>query len=118
MTYKKQCSAIFLQRFFESILCIGVQMIGRLIQQKNVGLPVDDFAETHLRLLTSAQNTNLTFNMLCSKPAFCKCRTYFILVKGWEFLPDFFDTGCLILIIAFLFKVSGQNIFAGLAFPG
>ena len=39
---------------FQLVFCIYVQMIGRLVQKKNVGVTVHQLAKTHFCLLTTA----------------------------------------------------------------
>ena len=47
-------------------------MIGRLIQKQYVCVSVDQFAQTYLRLLPTAQDTDLTLNVFCGQTAFCQ----------------------------------------------
>ena len=49
---------------------------------------------------------SLAFNVLCSKSAFCKCRAHLILGVGRKFCPDFINTGCLVVALYFLLKIS------------
>jgi len=54
MADEKDTSAIFPESFFQLIFCIHIQMVGWLIQKKNVGITIYQFAETDLGLLTTA----------------------------------------------------------------
>ena len=52
---------------FVKMLC---QMVCRLIQKKNIGISINQLAETDLCLLSTAQYPYLTLNMLRGKTAF------------------------------------------------
>ena len=89
-------------------------MVCRLIQKKNIGISINQLAETDLGLLSAAQYPHLTLNMLRGKATFCKCRTNFILCVGREFLPQFLDTGSLVVSLDLLLKISELEIFSSL----
>ena len=91
-------------------------MIGRLVQKQNVRLFIHQLTQTHFCLLPATQYTYLTFNMLGSQTAFCKCRPNLILSIRRKLCPDLVDTGSLIITFDFLFKISDLKIltkFAG-----
>ena len=87
-------------------------MVSRLIQKQYVCVSVDQFAQTYLRLLPTAQDADLTLNVFCGQTAFCQCRTHLILCIGRKFLPQFFNTGCFVIPLYFLLKISQLQIFS------
>ena len=114
MTDQKDASAIFLKRFFKRVFSIYIQMVCRFIEKQDIGFAVNDFAEADFCLFAAGKNADLAFDMLCSKTAFCKSRTDFVLGIGRKFTPDFFDTGCFVVTLYFLFKISDLKIFSKL----
>ena len=81
MANQKNTSFVFLKRFFQRFLCIHVKMIGRLIQDQQIRVPVDQLTKSYLCLFTTTQYPYLALNMLGSESAFCKGGTHFILGK-------------------------------------
>ena len=81
MADEKDTSTVFPESFFQLVFCIHIQMIGWLIQKQNVGITVYQFTETNLSLLTTALDTDLTFDVFGCKAAFCQRGTDFILGK-------------------------------------
>ena len=112
MADEKQGSPVFPKGLFQGILSVCIQVIGRLVQKQDVGIPVDQLAQADLRLLASAQYPHLALDVLGSQAAFGKGGADFILVKGRKFLPNFFNTGRPVVIIPFLLEIAGQYIFS------
>ena len=54
MTNQKNASLVLLESALQFVLCVDIQMIGRLVKKQKVCLAVHQFAETHLGLLTTA----------------------------------------------------------------
>ena len=94
MADEEDRSFVLRKRSLKLVLCIHIQMVRRLVEKQNVGLPVHKLAEADLRLLTTGENTNLTLDILGSQAALCKGRADFVLGVGRKFLPDLLDTGC------------------------
>ena len=92
MTDKQYRALIFRKRTLQFFLGIHIQMIGRLIQKKQIGFPVYQFTQSDLCLLTTAQHFHFTFNVLCRQPAFCQRTADFILGIAQKGFPDFLDT--------------------------
>ena len=55
MANQKNTSFVFLKRFFQRFLCIHVKMIGRLIQDQQIRVPVDQLTKSYLCLFTTTQ---------------------------------------------------------------
>ena len=81
MADEKDASPVFTESFFQLIFCIYIQVIGGLIQEKDIGVTVYQLAEAYLRLLTTTSDTHLTLDMLGRQATFCQCGTYLILGK-------------------------------------
>ena len=85
-------------------------MIGRLVKKQHIGFFIDKLAQADFCLFSTAEYTNLAFNVFGGKSAFGQCRTHFILGIGWEFCPDLINAGGLIVALYFLFKVSNLQV--------
>ena len=81
-------------------------MVGRLVQKKYIGGAVDQLAQAHFRLFSSAENSDLTFDVFCSETAFCQSGPYLVLGIRREFFPYLFDSCGGDSLFCFLFKVA------------
>ena len=117
MTDQKNTSSVFFECTLQSFFCIDIQVVRRLVEKQYIRVSVNQFAQTYLCLLTTTQNADLTLYMLCGQTTFCQRRTNFILCIGRKFLPQFFDTGCLVITFYFLLKVTQLQIFSTFTVP-
>ena len=53
MAYHDDASLIFLERSLEFVLSIDIQVIGRLVEYKQIGFAVDELAKPYLSLLST-----------------------------------------------------------------
>ena len=58
--HDNQCSGIRSKSLFESFLCLDLQVVRRLVQQKQVCAAVEDTCQRNLRPLSAAQLTKRT----------------------------------------------------------
>ena len=110
MTDKQDTSPIFKKALFQGLFCVHIQMIGRLVKKQHIGFFIDKLAQADFCLFSTAEYTNLAFNVFGGKSAFGQCRTHFILGIGWEFCPDLINAGGLIVALYFLLKVSDLQV--------
>ena len=74
---------------FKLVFRVGVKVIGRLVEDKNVAFSIYELAKSYFCLLAAAKYHHLTFYMFCGKSAFAESGADFILGKARKFLPDF-----------------------------
>ena len=72
MAHHENASTIFLQRTFQFVFGIHIQMVGGLIEHQQVACPVDKFAEAQLGLLTSALYFHTALDMFGSQTTLCQ----------------------------------------------
>lgn len=61
---------ILLQVLLQPVDRLGVEVVGRLVQQQNIALTVQNLAETYFCLLAAAQYTHLTLDVFGGQTAF------------------------------------------------
>ena len=54
MAHHQDTALISQKRPFQFLFCLHIQMIGRLVQDQQIALPVNKFAEAQFRLLSAA----------------------------------------------------------------
>ena len=118
MADEEDCSFVLLKCSLKLILRIHIQMVRRLIEKKDICLPVHKLTETDLCLLTAGENTDLALDILCSQAALCKSRADFVLGVGRKFLPDLLDTGRRISRCHLLLKVARKLVITDLNTSG
>ena len=110
MTDKQDTSTIFKKALFQCFFCVHIQMIGRLVKKQYIGFFIHKLAQTDLCLFSTAEYTNLAFNVFGGKSAFGQRRTHFILGIGRKFCPDLINAGGFIVALYFLLKVSDLQV--------
>ena len=118
MADQQNTSLIFLKSFFQFCFCVNIEVVGRLVQQQNIALTVQNFAETYFCLLAAAQYTHLTLDVFGGQTAFCQHGTDLVLCHCRKFAPDLFDTGRSVLRIGLLLKITDMLIIAKMHFAG
>ena len=110
----KDGSFVLFQCVFQFIFRIHIKVVGRLVEDEEVGFAVDEFAEAHFGLLASRENTHEAFNVLGGKAAFGEGGTDFVLGVGWEFFPDFLDAGVGVAFWHLLLEIADFQVIAEL----
>ena len=110
MADEEDCSFVLRKCSLKLVLRIHIQMVRRLVEKQNVGLPVHKLAEADLRLLTTGEDADLALDILCSQAALCKGRADFVLGVGRKLLPDLLDTGRRISRCHLLLEVTRELI--------
>ena len=81
-------------------------MVGRLVEEQDIALAVDQLAQADLGLLAARQDADLALDVLGGQTALGQSGTDFKLGEAGELLPDLLDAGGGIVIAAFLLKVA------------
>lgn len=110
MTDEEDGAFIFLQGTLQFFFRLDVEVIGRLIEYKDVRFFVHQLAEADFRLLPAAQHLDLAFDVLGRQAAFRQGSTDFCLIEGWELIPHFFNTSLIILRLDLLLEISDMKI--------
>ena len=72
MADHEDAALVFLEGALEGILGIHVEVVGGLVQEQYVGVPVDEFAETDLGLLASLKTRTWLSMCFVVRPHFAR----------------------------------------------